>query len=335
MASRVEHVGEIVRRIRESRGISEEALARLCGRSRHTIHRLEMGDTERAANKRGLMTKIGDALSGPSIPIASRLLPTQRDLLAALTEADIARERAAQEYGWIDANSLRDRENQSSLSRLIDQLAREARPAMIVDPLLFIHAMNGMVLKVFEVDPEEWLYTWDMWHMIGAKMRPEAPPRARHVDDDHYIGTTAFFFQQPTCNRYLFTPQMGALLDRLDHDAETYDHPFVQRWNLATRFELSLTLTDMPRTLERLDGRLLQTKAALMDREVVHPIPEADVTFTLLGWDAADEEGRKMFADWRGGAPRQDLLFARDFDRQGDFHVNAWPEMARRSGRLA
>lgn len=328
MTSRLHHIGDIVRRVRESRGITQDAVARLAGVNRATINRLETGRTERAADKLKAMRLISEALGDPRIAFGLHLTAEQQNLLLRLTDADIARHVAEEEFGWIDDRTFLDSSRASGLSRLIDNLETQLIPAVIVDPLLFIHAMNGLVPKLLDFNPQQWLYQWDMWHLIGRKMRIGAPPRDRYIDHDHFNHTIAFFFQRPQGVHYLFTRQMGALLDRLDSYAEANDHPFVQKWDMVTKFQLPMKLASIPREIKRLDGRQLRLEAKILAQVPVRFARDVDVTFTVIGWDVVDDAGRQLLAEWRGGSTRQDILYVGEFGAGRAFHVNQWPEVA-------
>lgn len=325
--SKVLHIGDIVRRIQESRNLDNATLARVAGISESALKRLKSNDTNRPADKRRVVAKLASGLGSMQLPAAVRLSPAQEGLLVVLGDADIAKEEAARAFGWLDMHTVPDAPSSSALAGLVRQLESRANPAMIIDPLMFIHAMNDLPLQLFMIDPDSWLGTWDLWHLIAGKIRSDAPPRKSHVDEDHLLATTAFFFQTKRVNRFLFTPQMQVLLDRVDVIAEQHDHPFHRTWATVTSFLAPFELKDMPRTVNRSDGRTVRTRAVTFDSVAVEDGLGGTMEFALVGWEAGDEAAQSIFTEWAERRARRPVLYARDFDRSQSFHVNRWPEL--------
>jgi hypothetical protein len=217
------------------------------------------------------------------------------------------------------------------LAWLLDRLAQERRPACIMDDLWFIHALNGALPRLFEVNPHSAFFShWAAWHTIGVKFSKLSPVREKH-DAVHAVhggidpmlpAVMKLFFEDPRTYPYLFTRQMGMLIDRLLQLSADEAYPFHDWFYQVLSFSLPYKLRAMPRTIIY-RKQPIDITARLRDRIETEVAKGYPVGYTLSVWSPVGTDARKVFAEIEDHT----IYYAATYDTAHTFHVNDWPEM--------
>jgi hypothetical protein len=211
------------------------------------------------------------------------------------------------------------------LKALVQQLRQTPWPAFIADGLWFIHAVNGAMLNLFGIAPDSpLLRRWESWHLIATQFTDPSPVRDAHVSPDNCFPSAICAFFRATL-RYLFTPQMRALLRSLHQISLTNQTHFSTWWYQTSAFSLAFELKQDARILRRSD-RYFLTSIRRTKSQFVPITAKMQVPFFLGIWQPLAAETQAAFARLSGAAAASELFFAADHDTQQANHVNSWPE---------
>ena len=326
------HVGRLCEFIRESRHLRAREVAAITGLSESTVSRIEQNSGSAAS-----FEKYVGAFRHGKPP----LNPRQIDQLVELYQYSRPRkviEELQPELAGIDLCLIKSAAGPSRLKELLAELRQERRPAYIRDNLWFIHAYNGAILHLFGVDfsrPEN-LASWVAWHVIATKFYSNSPVRNMHSSVTDYFphAVDAFWCD---LRRYLFTWQARVLIRAIHQLSQPHGFRFDDWWSQAVTFRLEYELKDYTRALYHPQAasdtsRLIRAQAS---EPVSVDVPYAEgfsSRFTLAVWNPINAEAADLFRQISARPDARDILFAADYDRGGDIHVNRWPEVRARLG---
>jgi hypothetical protein len=218
-----------------------------------------------------------------------------------------------------------------SLQALVDELHHEDNPAFIIDPLGYIHALNGAIWHLFGLNPEhQYLSRWQAWHLLGTKFSVDSLVRAAHYDSDEYFPPAVFmFYSDRNTYSYLFTRQMRLLVKKLCELSDANGYKFTQWWIQSLRFNLPFDLKALKRTIRFAplsggEAYYIQTRAVILSEVDVELATGKSVKFRLGSWLPFESDARKAFDEIRKGSWSNDIFFASNYDRERSFHVNDW-----------
>lgn len=314
------HLGALCRRIRESRGLRPTDLARACSVEVSTVTRLE----ERGSATPETFDRYLGALrtlSPGAWPLhRERLL---RDLFAR--RGEVAEMQARLETVRFDLWPSPRRT--PDLTAALRALEAEPYPAILTDSLWFIHAANRAFFRLYSVDPHApFLSTWPGWHILAAKFVAGSPPRRMYDDHDQYLGRDVVAFLE-TAAPYLFTAQMRRLLARIMTLSRENGLDFRAWWRAATSFSLPFEMKSLKRT-QTFQGQPIRIEPTWRAFPAdLNGHGRAEFTLTVI--TPCDAAAEQLFAGLRHDSRGPEVYFAADYDRDGDFHVNAWPEVQR------
>lgn len=323
------HWGALCYRVRASRGLTAEDIGKVVGASRGSISSTleQRGNIGFETFKRYIEALRDERFFIPAISEGeARMLqvlyetrdkPTQRRL-----QLDLAN---------ISFKKIASHNKPAELKHLVDQLRATSQPAFIGDNLRFVHAVNGELLTLYNIDPHsDFLHHWEAWHDLAIKFQANSPVRQAHPYTDQFLSDSVTnFLQDEVVHRYLFTVQMRTLISSLIDLSREHAFPFYRPWYQATSF-LSPNVGQTARTIEY-KGERIQTKIRMQERLLVPVIPEHSVHYSLIVWEPDSKEAYEAFADITQRAHRQQrdqVYFAADYDRNNNFHINTWPEVA-------
>ncbi len=329
----VAHLGALCKRVREARSISGSVMASLCGaKSTRTITQ----DFE-VNNQLGqqYFEQYVNALQSPEVTI-SPISPVQAQMLIHWyhdrSETSL-RERvmqlAAISFEDIHPSNL---QRPQELSNLVKKLEQSDHPALIMDDLWFIHALNEAQLNMYNIAPDnDFLHRWEGWHTIAGKVYRGSPVRAAHDAAGQFIPPTiVFFFEYPTTYPFLFTIQTRTFIDRLMTLSETEQHEIHKWWPHLTAFTLPHNTPSVPRQVT-INGSSIFTTPRI-ERSIAAAVSgsagDDRVRYTLVTWELLGTSNEE-FMQSISAHTAQKVYFAHDYDTQRDFHINTWPEVNR------
>jgi hypothetical protein len=325
----VPHLGALCKRIREARSISGASMAKRCkARSTRTITQ----DFE-VHNRLGpeYFERYVDSLQSRDMTL-SPVTPNQAQMLTSWygDRSDTALKERISQLASINFEDIHPNNSQRprQLTDLVQQLSCERQPALIMDDLWFIHALNEAQLYMYNIAPEaDFLHRWEGWHTIAGKVYKGSPVRQAHDESGQFIPPTiVFFFESPNTYPFLFTIQTRAFLSKLLSLSEDEQHDIHSWWPFLTAFTLPHNTPSVPRqvtingssfyTTPRIDkSRMASVKMAGSDHEV---------RYTLVTWEILDTSNEALRESLAATSP-QKVYFAHDYDTNRDFHVNTWP----------
>lgn len=325
----VPHLGVLLKRIREARGLSQSDIARMLEVSSSTISKLEGTGRSRRNHiveryivaLRSLCPEDG-LIPYPISDDSARLLaqlcigarPNFRDALAA----DIG----AYDFALIASPNC-PRELQSLLLRL----RRVRYPAFICDGLWFLHVVNSAMLNLLDTDPlSPAMHQWENWHIIASELAEGSPVRANLAYQDIHLPLTLWAYFRAAAP-YLFTPQMRALLWQLHLLAAKSAVHFAEWWHSATALTMYFQLGEIVRVYRRGEQHHL---TAVMQLEPHSVLLNANtrLPYYVGIMEPIGGETVAAFRQLTWPAPPGELFLAADFDLGHNFHVNCWPEVA-------
>ena len=224
----------------------------------------------------------------------------------------------------------------------LDQLLHTInRPAFIADPLWFIHGLNGALLNLFGLNPQRnrpYFERWEAWHVMGSKFTADSPIREAHCSYNDYFPPTVDQFYRTICP-YLFTYQARGLVKRLIDMSNHNGFQFGTWWHNSVAFRMSFEPEQLRRRLWYRDpaapnaGRVILRTVAEQFAEREVPLT-ADGAYTATFWLAIwrgdeDPATQDLLDNMTGPMGNHQVFYAADFDREHNFHANAWPEVAR------
>lgn len=319
------HLGEMCRWIRQSRGIQVKQMAIACGVNVGAITKFESkGSTSKDTFKAyiEMLNSNGGVLrSGNGLPLNDR----QSQMLYKLYEKRNNTKEQELELDAIDFQDIRSRNRSREMTKLVELLEQENRPAEILDDLWFIHALNRKLMLLFDVHPHSaFLRHWAAWHSLAAKFIVESPVLDGHKEPDEFLSTSiAFFLQNERTHQFLFSSQMRRLICGIA-ELEQGSSEFMEWWTRAVSFNLPYRLTSFPRTV-LYKGQPIQVEARQHKRFTIDVNREYPVTYTLIVWEPIGSDAHRVFEEIQDlpGSKSPSVFYAADYDT-GTFHVNTW-----------
>jgi transcriptional regulator with XRE-family HTH domain len=320
------HIGALCRRIRESRGVRPADIARACEVAEATISRNleENGKTGFKTFTRYVAALQSDLAQPPLIAQQARML---RSLYRHSQEKEVRERQCA--LSALSLEHITPRRHPTELSSMVAALQQEERPALVMDSLWFIHALNGALLRLFTINPSDpFLQGWDGWHVMASKCRATSPVRLAHLNTDEFLPPMiALLLSDEHTYPYLFTLQMRVLLQRLHELSEQQGLEFSVWWLHAISFNLPYKLQVQTRTLIY-HGEPIQVEVTSRLRQAVELEEGYIVPYTLVVWNPIGSDAQRAFDDIRSGVESKQIFFAADYDTKHDFYVNEWPRVA-------
>lgn len=330
------HWGVLYRRIRESRGFKVADMTNTETEKRCGVHTTISRNLEKDGTA-GVDTRDCYIAALQSTAADGPLTFQQGHILKEFYDYSQDREKIKErEYHLAAVNLVDIKQRRDELDKLLTELEQERRPAFIMDPLWFTHAINGALLYMFGIQPDsEYLYNWYAWHPLGTKFHTDSPVRNAHINRDEYLPPTLVqFFVAEHTRQFFFTWQMRSLLFRLHQLSEAHGTNFTDWWSRATKFDLPFDPPALRRTI-RFQGdknKLIKTQALPKQYREVKLGQGIEIPFSLMVWDLehGDEGAREAFEEMRETEECRKIHYAADYDGNDDFHINNWPEVKTR-----
>jgi transcriptional regulator with XRE-family HTH domain len=331
------HRGELLRRIRDTRGLEQEDIAKLSNVSVSTISRVENGTSHEA------VSDYIAALASVSSPLTPEEMQVVYDLCKD-GQADAIRRRE-QELSWIRFADPRIR---TPLVDLTESLREISSPAFVTDPTLSVHAINGAGLRLFGIDPsDEWwvnrhLRRREFWNYLTCKLYEGSPFHDAHTERTKYYRHALWkLFREPYIRPYWFTYQMRTLVHTMHTLTAHGGFRFSTTWRSITGFDDNDYAQQVNRTLlYRYAGSRMAEIQAEVKEGVNHEIevgPGIRVTFQLVEWGANGSKAKEAFANMSRSPLCRNVYYASTYDtphgpqdtrREPSFHINTWPEVS-------
>jgi hypothetical protein len=327
----IPHLGALCKRVREVRALSGREMAQRIG-MRATRSITEDFEKQNRIGRQPFdryldMLQAADAVQMP-------IKPTQVQMLKRLY-AEKGMVKVRKRTNSIAALNFEDihpsnRHRPAALAELVDQLANEKRPALIMDDLWFVHVLNQTKLSLYKIAPDaKFLQGWEGWHSMAAKIPLDSPVRIAHSQDDFFVPPAlVYFFESEYTYPYMFTVQVRALHQAMvalsrDHDADVH-----RWWRPLTTFSLPYQNIGVPRAVMVNGSKVFTVPRPINTVSVKVPGIDYPVNYTLVVWDILATSNPEVAADLQSNT-RQRVYFACDYDAQHSFHVNSWPEVQR------
>lgn len=328
------HLGMLCRRIRESHGVSLQTMATQCGVSHTTIERFELqrGSTSQQTFDRYINALGTEVIVRPHQPITAshaNILTSLYRRYNARKKEHLHRERC--DLAALNFADILPSHRSRDLDVLVQQLADEERPALIMDDLWFIHAFNGTLMRLFGTQPDDPLFDrWDGWHGLANKLRRDSVVRLAHVNTDEFFpATDTFFFEDDRTYPHLFTPQARHLICRMLQLSEQEDFEFHKWWLQVTSFLLPFKRESFPRTIYA-QGQTITVYPSVKKLPLVTLPGGYTAQYALSIWEPdGSEQAREVFKAAHAGPRKRkpDIYYAAEYDTKNNFHVNTWPEV--------
>jgi len=326
------HIGMIIKHIRETRQITQTKISDLANLSPSTINRLESGFPFKYSEEReDSFNKYLSALGSPEIhrPLRDHQTNILKKLFRSSTQEHI--EEAQRLLAGISFYDILDDKRHPEFTELIQKLEVLNRPAFILDPLWFIHALNDSALGLFGLDHQnKFLNKWEAWHVIATKFYPDSPIRNAHYNRGVFFPPVIDqLFWDEDASRYLFTIQMRLLLCKLHKLSKDNDFNFTDWWDGALSFTLDYPKEHLNRII-RYNSHTITIEAETILRKEVRLFPGCVIPFKLIMWKPIEEdETVEKILNSLGGLPLStNIFYADDYETVNhDFHVNTWPEL--------
>lgn len=318
------HVGALCKHIRHSRGITRHEIAEKCNRVDSTIGRLE---TDGRASWTTFQCYV-KALQKPKNPTPNKLTTHQGNLLLEQYFNNKNKHGFEKDLAAISFEDITPQQCPPRLGELVDILRQEERPALIMDSLWFVHAINGALPLLFGMNSKsEYLYNWEAWHAIATKFHIDNIVGRAHYNPDEYLPPSLVqFIMDKRTFPFLFTIQMRMLIFKLHELSNKYGYKFYKWWLGIISFNLEYELKYLTRTI-LYEGRRIQTEVLQRMNVEVEISPGYDVLYTLAVWDPIGSDSKKAFNKISALPESREILFAADYDTNKNFHVNSWPEV--------
>ncbi len=321
------HFGILFRHIRETLGLKQSKIADHISANVATVNRFEKLGTTHAET----VEHIIDALNSPKLSkglIRHTLTRANIDLLHSIYSSFRERDAKEMQLAALDFKLITSRFCPDGLRKVVRTMRTCGYPAFLIDPLWFIHAINGAGLKVFGLDPEaEYMNRWEFWHVLGTKFAKDSPVRNAHASiDDYFPPSVDVFFKSTT--PYLFTIQMRSLLCRLHQISDENSYEFTRSWQSAYTF--NLPYKSDPRSRKLLyQGNMVNVISEYDDPHIVQFSGDNTVPFMLGFWKPVELDSptqRILEKIWKSPNGSK-VFFAADYDRDKSFHANFWPSV--------
>lgn len=317
------HIGALCAQIRHSRGIKRTQIAQWCGRADTTIGRLEEGKTSWTTFKSYV-----SVLKSDKLPPLKRLTGQQAHILREQYINSKDKSEREWELATISFEDITLSQRPPGLAELLDLLRQEERPALIMDSLWFVHAINGALPLLFGMNSKSnYLYNWEAWHVIATKFHTDSIVEKAHYNPDEFLPPSIVqFIMDKRTYPLLFTIQMRMLILKLHELSKKYDNKFTKYWLGIIGFNLEYELKYFTRTI-LYDGQRIQTEVFQRSHVEVEVAPGCDVQYTLAVWDPIGSDAKQTFEKLSKLHESHEILYAADYDTKNDFHVNNWPEV--------
>lgn len=320
------HIGALCRHIRASRGVDAAALVRWCG-VRHESN-ITRNFEERGMTSDTTFDRYVQALQSRHL-VEPPLMDRQASILRGLWHGRKDLKQLQRGLAAISFENILPRRRSASAAELIAELEQVGRPAFIMDDLWFIHALNGALLRLFNVDPHrsEFLCRWDGWHVVASKFRADSPIRQAYTAPDLFLPPTIVaFLEDERTYPLLFTLQMRKLVERTIAMSEAHGCEFHRWWRQATAFYLPYSLSSLERGI-RYQDRPIQVAPRIHTTRSVALGGEYYARYALAVWDPIGNDAHEVFDALRAYEDSARIIYAADYDRDRAFHVNDWPEV--------
>lgn len=327
----IPHLGSLCKRVREVRAISGRKMTQRIG-MRATRSITEDFEVQNRIGRQPFDRYIETLQAADAVQMPIK--PTQAQMLKQLY-AEKGMVKVRKRTSSIAALDFEDihpsnRHRPVALAELVDQLANEKRPALIMDDLWFIHAVNQTKLSIYKIAPDaKFLQSWAGWHSMAVKIPLDSPVRIAHSQDGFFVPPTlVYFFESKYTYPYMFTVQARALHQAMmalsqDHDADVH-----KWWRPLTTFSLPYQNISVPRAVMVNGSKVFTVPRPINTVSVKVPGTDYPVNYTLVVWDILATSNPEVAASLQSNT-RQQVYFACDYDSQHSFHVNSWPEVQR------
>lgn len=328
------HFGELCKQIREIRGISPSSLANLCNKissnslNRSTISRdLEEKGGMRRENfdtyLRVLQLEKDSVIKkGFPFPLSERQAQFVLDLYTNRSHQKLVMREC--ELVAINFNDIRNRR----LDALVDELRQERRPALIMDDLWFIHAINGSYFNLIGLqssDNENPNYSifneWYGWHHIGTKINCNPLARQSCQNPSVLLTSLKLLFEDQRASVYLFTNQMRLLIYKIGLLSKNAGYDFDKSWALTTSFML-------PTELKLIHYRSIYSNTIYEFKTIMEKsaLGERNVQYTLTVLQPLYLDTNELLSKIEDHT----VYYASDYEKRSrkQFHVNEWEEIA-------
>lgn len=326
------HSGRLFCHMRESRRVDLNDMAQLCQVDYHRLRGFEQGSKQ---------LQIADKyISALRYKVQMPITLKEADVVKGLYKAGLKKERTEQRHALscVSFSDILQNERNEQIYRMVEALRQSREPAFIMDPTLSVHAMNELLLRLFNIDlnnPEhqKHLRRWEFWNNLSCKFYLDSLFRQAHDDPDTYFEhVIRFLFQHPFTRPYWFTPQMRVLIERVKGLDSTV---FPRVWSQTTAFIALPNKEVVKRRLWHVlpsgEKILIGAEADLSKQYIVDYGDGVCVPFILGIWKPEDTGPighvssnvfKELERHWR-----RKVSFAAEYDTEGDFHVNTWPEV--------
>ena len=304
----VPHLGVLLKRIREARGLSQSDVAHALDVSPSTISRLE--ETGRS-RRNHIVERYVVALQflcreGGLIPY-----PLSDELVQLLVQIIIgartdSRNALAADLGSYEFDLIASPNCPRELKSLLLRLRHTRYPAFICDGLWFVHAVNSAMLNLFGVDLlSPVMRQWENWHLIAAELAEGSLVQANLAYQDTYLPLTLWLYFRATA-LYLFTAQMRALLWQLHLLSEKSAVHFAEWWHSATALTMYFHLEEIVRVFRRDDHHYL---TAVIRLEPYSVLLNANTRLPYFVGTIEPSGGRRQLSSNSHGRRRQASCF--------------------------
>jgi hypothetical protein len=329
------HIGELCRRVRNALGISIETMAHQCEVKAHgTISTFEKtGRTDdRTFEKYVAVLKSRKSLQSPHEPIVQKHIDILNKLYTryyrrSIKDAEEALRRYQCNLSLVNFEHIRMDKN---LVGFVEKLERENRPAIILDDLWFIHAINGALLHLFGMShKDDLLNHWYGWHSIGIKCPKNSPVRNGYkYPSEYFPRTNEYFFENDQTYKHLFTYQMRLLVLKLYDLSLKEDFLFHKWWHQVTSFQLPFDDLGLQSRSLMYHGQEIRVNPTITDTKEFHA-HGGTVRYSLGVWEPKWHEAEQVFKEIQKLPDSHKLYYAADYERESgeNFHVNSWPEV--------
>jgi len=323
------HLGVLCKYIREGRKILPTQIANRCGCDLTMITRsFEELNNLGSKNFECYLAFLQDEDFVKNNPLTSK----QADLLRSLYKS---RNKPAQRERHLEAScisfgdiSSHNPARPAALSELVNLLAKESQPALIMDDFWFIHALNEAQLRLYGLhSTSPFLCRWEAWHTIAGKIPTDSPIRKAHDETGQFIPPTiVFFFEHEFVQLHLFTLQMRRLIGRLLELSVKHQYELHKWWEQLISFRLPYNTESVPRTVTINDTTILTRPKITEVRSITHASGYVS-NYSLVVWEVTSFSDSSMGKGKSGVKTPQPVYFAADYDRDREFHVNTWSDV--------
>jgi len=302
----IDHLGTLCRRIREAHHLSAKEVARTGNLDPGIVSRFEL--TGRAS-----FISFSRYITGLA------LRPREQELLDRCFLAQEAAANRALDLADVRFAAMRD-ESRAVCRPVLAALAAQRYPAIVQDDLWFIHALNRPLLRMFRLTEAALETGWTTWHVIGANYVPGSPQAELHGSSGgiYFPQIVSRFFEETV--PWFFTPQMGALRDRLWNLSPAYR----RTWSSITAFSAPYDHVDAvrPELAGAHPGRDVSL-GIITDQPFEVQVGGRTVRYTLVRWTPRDSDATALLEGLAAEPDAARVYCAADYTEE----YNDWPEL--------